>query len=508
MTSRAVRSRSAVGRGLPIALIAMAALTPRLASAEGAVLRTAIIVGVNEPFDTSQPTLRYADDDAARFFELLAPAVDHVELLTVLDAESQALHADAAAHARPPSHAELVRALAAADALARRARSEGRRAELVFVYTGHGRVRGGEGEVKLLDAVLARSELTGRVLASDAHDRTHVVVDACNAYLLVSARGPDGVESASIDAAFERFVDGQSIDRFPRVGLVLSTSGPGASHEWSRLRGGVFSHEVRSALAGAADVGGDGRVDYVELEAFLAAANLNVPEPKGRPRVFVRAPPIDRGAALVAWRDAALPALELPAALGGHYWLEDDRGVRYAEIHKAEGHAMALRLVRRPSYSLWSGDGLEVARFDAPAGRVAVALPLIAGRSGATERSGDAAGPDGLFTEPFGPRFIDGFRARLELLGAAPLGPAEPTGPSLGLFSAVAGGIAALALGGAIWQGVVAEDRYDDYAGTLVRTERDALAADVEASRGRALGLGVTAGVAAVVAAVLFVVDD
>lgn len=501
------RGRRALGPcALAVAIAGPVALAEAAALAEVAPIRTAIVVGVNEPFDASQPVLRWADDDAARFFELFAPIVDHVELLTVLDAESQPLHPEAAAVARPPTPAELARALDRAAERARRARSEGRRAELLFVYTGHGRVRGGEGEVKLLGGALARTELTACVLASDDHDRTHVIVDACNAYNLVSARGPDGVETASIDAAFDRFVEGQSIERFPSVGFVLATSGPGASHEWSRFRGGVFSHEVRSALAGAADASGDRRIDYVELEAFLAAANRHVPEPKGRPKVFVRAPAIERGLAIVELpaSEAVMPSLELAPSLAGHLWVEDDRGVRYAELHKAEGHAVALRLVPRASYALWSGDG-ELARFDAPVGRVAVSGPLVA-RAVERRARGDGDGPPGLFTEAFGPRFVDGFRASLERL--APVGGPEDEGPRLGLVGAVAGGVAAVALSGAIWQGLVAEDRYAAYEGTLVRAERDALAADVEASRHRAIGLGITAGVAAVVATIAWLADD
>jgi hypothetical protein len=376
--------------------------------------RAAVVVGVNEAFDDSQADLRYADDDAARYAELLAGQVEHLELLTVLDAESQELFPEAARQARLPDAAGLDAALTRLRALADGARALGRRAELYFVYVGHGRVRGGEGEVRLLGGALSRTHLTEAVLADRHFDRKHLMVDACSAYLLVNARGESDAE---VDAAFERFLEGQTLDRFPDVGAVLATSGAGPTHEWSRYQGGVFSHELRSALTGAADADDDGKVGYGEVEAFLAAANLEVPALKGRPKVFVRAPRIERAAALVEL-DAQLPALELPAELAGHYVLEDARGLRYAELHKEAGFVMALRLQPERAYALLSGDGAELLRIPEPAGRTRLRLPLEPVPARGWDRGGEALpgqvrdAPPGAFASPYGPRF------RGRLLGA------------------------------------------------------------------------------------------
>src|SRR5262245_28923517 len=91
--------------------------------------KSAIILGVNEPFEASQPTLRYADDDAARFFEMLSPEVEHLELLASLDDESQPLFRSAAAAARAPDRQTLLAALERAEKASTVARESGRRTE-------------------------------------------------------------------------------------------------------------------------------------------------------------------------------------------------------------------------------------------------------------------------------------------------------------------------------------------------------------------------------------------
>lgn len=456
------------------------------AQAVAPVHRSAIIVGVNDAFESEQPTLRYADDDAARYYEMFAPLFDEVALLSVLDEESQQIFAEAASVARPPDARTLRETVARIDERAASARRAGRRTELVFVYVGHGRVLGGEGQVKLLRGALGRTALTQLVLDKTTHDRTHVIIDACNAYHLVNARGSEAVVATErFDDAFERFVDAQSIDRYPSVGVVLSTSGAGATLEWSRLLGGLFSYEVRSALTGAADADENGVVDYTEIEAFLASANVEVPVQRGRPKVYVRAPRIERGAALLVLSDR-LPAIELPAELDGHFVLQDDRGVRYAELNKALGYTVSLRLVPRGAYALMNADGGELWRIEAPQGTMRPPLPLDDVVRPSLERG--APMPAGLFAKPYGPEFLVGFLANARLT-ATTAPPARSTLRPVVAWSAL--GVAALLVAGATWQGLSAGSDYERYESTSDRTERDRLAGAISAKRRRAAGLGI-----------------
>lgn len=478
----------------------------------GAEYKSVIIVGVNESFDESQPDLRFADDDAARFYEILEPQANDLQLLTVLDDESQELFPFAASVARPPTRQELADALARVFAEGREAKRRGHRSELYFIYTGHGRIEGGEGQVRLADGHLSRSELVSFLLKSESHDRIHLIVDACNAYHLVAARGAEGRVTQDFDDAFEKFVEGHALDEYPRVGVVLSTSGAGATHEWSRYQGGVFSHEVRSALTGAADANEDGRVDYTELEAFLAAANVAVPVPKGKPKVFVRAPAIERKAALLEM-ERDLPVLTLPGEVTGHYYLEDDRGLRYAELNKAEGHAVKLRLIPRARYALVRSDGAAVATIEEPRGALTVDFPFDVKPPSRQGRGDDV--PPGAFAEPFGPSFVDGFRAKAlaERLRLEPkLKPkvpalvveVEPEDPIPEVVGYAAGGVAFLAAAGTIWQAQVASDAHEKYENTYRKPEKEAFEGDVRAARNRAIALGVTAGVTALGSALVF----
>lgn len=484
-----------MGVALSLLMLASLGATPH---------RSAVIVGVNESFDESQPKLRYADDDAARYYELLRPMVDHVELLTVLDDESQGLYPDAAAVASAPDEATVVAALARARERGKAAKREGRRAEMYFVYVGHGRVHGGEGQVRLLAGTFGRPKLIEHVLSDKDHDRIHVIIDACNAYHLVNARGPAATAPlVDLDASFERFVADQSLARFPTVGVVLSTSGAGATHEWSRYSGGVFSHEIRSALAGAADADGDGRVDYVEVEAFTAAANLKVPALKGRPKIYVQAPAIERAASITPVQ-GILPRVDLPAPLAGHYYFEDERGLRYAELNKAAGFAVSLRLLPRRTYEMLRGDGARVGKVVPADGIATVTLPLTATPPAHWPRGDEA--PANAFSEPFGPRFVDGFRASRRSVSSTL--PAQRGTPALEILAYTAGAVGLAAAGGAIWQGTAARRDYDRYVATYDRPERDALEDDVRAERNRAVGLSVTAVVGVAVGTVLYFLAD
>ena len=148
------------------------------------------------------------------------------------------------------------------------------------------------------------------------------------------------------DRDLRAFLEGERIVRYPRAGVIVATSGAQETHEWARYRGGILSHELRSALSGAADVNDDGRIEYSELRAFLAAANARVRLPQARIRVFSRPPTANRRRALVDLRQArrrgGVRLLRFGPALAGRFHVEDDRGVRYADFNKEQGSAFDL----------------------------------------------------------------------------------------------------------------------------------------------------------------------
>lgn len=373
----------------------------------------AVIVGNNASDGGELPDLRYADDDAARYHELLSMAGAQIELLSVLDQDTQRLHPEVAARARVPNRRELSVALDTTFEAIRAASRAGRRTVLYFVYVGHGSIgRDGEGQMHLVGGRFSRSDLFQEIVSRSPATVNHLIIDACNAYLMVARRG--GLSEAAVDAALERFLAREDLSEYPNTGVLVSTTEATEVHEWSRFSAGIFSHEVRSALVGAADVDDDGRAGYDEVRAFIAAANARIENPKARlevhaapPRVHLNEPLFDQ-----AWADDA-PKLRIPAEMAGRWWVEDDRGVRYADFHSSPESSVTLALSpQRDLYYL---------RNDAHVRRVPTGV-LQSADAARLEREPLTLAQRGsesdqfrrhLFSLPFGPAYFEGYRASL-----------------------------------------------------------------------------------------------
>lgn len=303
----------------------------------------ALIIGVNASPDRDVPPLQFADDDAARYLDLFRALGARAYVLSRLDPNTRRLHPQAAAEAVAPRRAELQWAV---ESLARdigQARARGVKSTLYFVYAGHGDVDNEGWYLTLEDGRLAGARLMTDVVDRAGADQSHVIIDACHAYLLAMPRGPGGARRS-----IGGFVELEAASRTGHVGYVLSSSVSGESHEWAGFEAGVFSHEVRSGLYGAADADGDGRVTYTEIAAFVARANQGIGNDRFRPRVLSR-PPRDGDLLLnLVPRGGHELRMQGPES-ASHYLLEDAGGVRVLDFH---GDGVApIRLVRPP------GDG-------------------------------------------------------------------------------------------------------------------------------------------------------
>jgi len=321
---------------------APAPATPDGTPAPGAPAQAlfALVVGVNASSSPGVVPLRYADDDAARYLELYRALGARTYLLSRLDENTRRLHPQAAAEAVPPRRAELRQAVEALTRDIAQARAAGVRSTLYVLYAGHGDVSDAGWSLTLEDGRLDGSALLSEVIERAGAEQTHVIVDACHAYLLALPRGPGGERRPA-----PGFVALEASSRAGRVGYLLSSSASGESHEWAGFEAGVFSHEMRSGLYGAADVDGDGRVTYAEIAAFVARANAAIKGERYRPKVYAR-PPRD-GDLLLDLRASRENDLRLDgSASAGHYLIEDTRGVRIADFH---GNGVTpVRLVRPP----------------------------------------------------------------------------------------------------------------------------------------------------------------
>jgi hypothetical protein len=377
-----------------------------------------IAVGNNAVAEVLRPsarglaTLRYADDDALRFYNLMQHASRRAFLLTIADAETQRRFPEAARSALAPSLAELERVVEHVARAISHDRSIGDEPEFVFFFSGHG-VRGESGgaALSLLDGGLTRAWLYERLLGRVPARVIHVIIDACHAEAVVRPRDADAAVEPLDLVERESYLDTDTLKRFPNVGAVLASSSSTQSFEWDAFRSGVFAHQLLSGLRGAADVNGDGRVEYSEVAAFLSAANLRVKDPRARLDIVVRPPPVDRRTALID-----LSTVSGQFELGGRaeggwakgFFVESERGERLLDVFPEQRTALALRLP--------VGERLFVVRPDGETdlgiragGRVELGSLRVGPARTRPRGSVDSSLRDGLFRVRYGPAFYQGY---------------------------------------------------------------------------------------------------
>lgn len=400
------------------ALLASSALAESTRNAQSApvpvIKRHVLVVGVNRSVDDGVPALDFADDDAARYAEALQPGASSLHLLAVLDADTQQRFSKLAREALPPTRASLEQVVAAIFASMEIEKKQGQSPELIFVYTGHGAVDGqGDGYVSLLDGRLTRGDLFGVVITPSPARFNHVVVDACSAYHLLN-RGPEAVQ------AVRALLEAETLAAHPNTGALLATSRDRATHEWARIGGGVFSHEILSALNGAADVDGDGQVRYDEIGAFIEAANQGVEDRRARIDLFLQPPALELDHALWARPADGSPQLVLDADEQGHFAVADARGVPVAEVHKNREQALSIALRGQAPFAV-TRDDTHWVTGNAIGGDIALAA-LLPDPDPTKPRSAISAALErGLYQVPFGRSYVRGYEARLrrELSAAA-----------------------------------------------------------------------------------------
>ncbi len=389
----------------------------------------AIVIAQNRSLDAGVKPLQFADDDGVKNWELLSLFTEQASLFVVMDEDTQRLHPDAVRRAEVPDRQAILDRLAQYNRLMEEDQKRGDEPELFFIYAGHGDVdAGGQGYINLNDGRLTRAELYHQVIAPSKARFIHVIVDACKSYFMVNARGGKKWVDDRVDPEHDRsdqqvkaFLEEEQLERYPRAGVIVATSGDQETHEWSRYRGGILSHELRSALSGAADVNGDGRIEYSELRAFLAAANARVKNPEARVDVFSRPPALDRHHPLVDLRAAAenkqARFLHFASGLAGRFDIEDDRGVRYADLNKEADATFDVVIARKHGYYVRRdstvGDESEEVEVQ-PSGarrRVEVAELPWRPRAIASRGSLDQTFRQDLYRVPFGRGFYDGFVA-------------------------------------------------------------------------------------------------
>jgi hypothetical protein len=134
-------------------------------------------------------------------------------------------------------------------------------AALVVFYSGHADAMA----LHLGGTRLPFDELRSLVESSSAGIRL-LIVDACRSGTVTRVKGVVPAQEFQIDLAGQIASEG--------VAIVTSSAAGESSQESDRLRGSFFSHHLASALRGAADHNGDGRVTLTEAYEYTYAQTL------------------------------------------------------------------------------------------------------------------------------------------------------------------------------------------------------------------------------------------
>jgi hypothetical protein len=129
---------------------------PAVRWAAGSKATFALIIGANKSVDENLAPLKYADDDAARYFDLFRLLGARTYLLSRLDENTQRLHPQTAAETDEPKRAAFDRAAADLARDVAQASARGLSTVVYIVYAGHGDVKNGQGYITLEDARVGR----------------------------------------------------------------------------------------------------------------------------------------------------------------------------------------------------------------------------------------------------------------------------------------------------------------------------------------------------------------
>jgi len=328
--------------------LGIAILIAVVSVAQAHTVSYAIVIGNNAvPIDAGSERLRplhYADDDAVRYHQLFS-RLGTSRLLVVLDKTTQRRYPNLASTSELPTLDNLRQVVATYAALMKADKVRGDKPVLYFAYSGHGASnKKGEGFLAMMDGALTQDILFDEVIAKLPTSYSHLMIDACNAGGVVGVRGgffDNEVEGHSVPVTPNEaapILESRRIASFPNVGVILATTLGQEAYEWSEVESGVFTHELLSGLLGPADVNGDLKVEYTEVQAFVASANRGMKDPRAMPHVIARPPASNQNVTLISLR-ALAGTRAIKGALGslGHFHIELANGQRYLDAHLASG---------------------------------------------------------------------------------------------------------------------------------------------------------------------------
>jgi len=278
--------------------------------------RFALIIGANSG-GSGRVTLRYALDDARAVRNVLH------DLGGIIPGDSVFLE--------QPDRTTVFRELRNLGAKLDQARPRFRRIEMIFYYSGHS----DEEHVLLGEERISYEELRAAVTALNADVRI-AILDSCasGAFTL-----PKGVKKRSpflLDAAYD----------MKGYAFMTSSSADEASQESRRLQGSFFTHNLVSAMRGAADRNQDGRITLTEAYQFafdetLAQTEKTMSGPQ-HPNYNIQMSGTGDVVITDVSKSAAL--LTLKSDVAGRFFIHNQADILVVELGKPSGREITIGL--------------------------------------------------------------------------------------------------------------------------------------------------------------------
>ena len=298
------------------------------ALADAQELRIGIMVGNNRGSDADGSALRFAQRDATEMAEVLVElgGFSRNNLMVVKEGSPNDVRA------------AFAKALAQVEGASK---SPSARSFFLFFFSGHAGCDG----LHLGDELLTGRELKELVKSVEANIKV-AIVDACHAGTLAYLKGAT--------PATPFLFDTEALSEVEGTAYVMSCGQSEKAQESPELEHSVFSYWLLSALRGAADYSGDGRVtlpeawEYVKNGTTLTSTRTGIPQ---RPMWDVNIKG-QEDVCLTSLHDSPKDSAVLEFPAGGDYWIFRDDRKLVAEVHALlPGHRIALAagnyLVRR-----------------------------------------------------------------------------------------------------------------------------------------------------------------
>lgn len=297
------------------------------------------------------PDLPMVDDDVAsmaRLFEALGP--QRMRIHGAFDRSPRKRVKRFGV--RPPTWASLLESVAevVADIDAHRP-SE---AEVYVYLAGHGEHRRvgdktrlelyarPDGEAPGYNGYIDSALFAEHILTPlSARARVHLIADTCFSYTLMQTRPMKRIEKVVTPPPLPDYAT-PFRESFPDVGTLLAARA--VTYEGPRY-GGRFSHALRSAAIGPADVDHDGVITYGEMRRALERAAL-ADSVMATPHAY--APGGDDSAPFLRWRSSEAARVCVPAGAAGE--LRDGR-ILFATVPDRDKSSM-LWLLRGNGFTL------------------------------------------------------------------------------------------------------------------------------------------------------------